>query len=73
MLAKLWKVKDYQGYTMKNKSMIDYLLYINGMKIYSKNRIELESLVKMVKICSGNIVMFQLQKCPILVIKQAKI
>ena len=39
----LRKVK--YGYMMKNKSKVNHLLYMDDLKIYAKNQMELESLM----------------------------
>ena len=68
----LRKVKS--GYMVKNKSKVNHLLYMDDLKIYAKNRMELESLMNTVRIFSDDIGMeFGLQKCAILVMKRGKI
>lgn len=67
----LRKVKS--GYLMRNKSKVNHLLYMDDLKIYAKNSMELESLINTVRIFSGDIGMeFGLQKCAILVMKRGK-
>jgi hypothetical protein len=59
---------------MKNKSKINHLLYMDDLKVYVKNNMELESLMNTVRIFSSDIGMeFGLQKCAILVMKRGKI
>jgi hypothetical protein len=62
------------GYNFKNKTKINHLLYMDDLKIYAKNRVELESLINTVRIFSEDIGMeFGLHKCAILVLKRGKV
>ena len=62
------------GYSFKKKTKINHLLYMDDLKIYAKDRKELESLINTVRIFSEDIGMeFGLQKCAILVMKRGKV
>ena len=62
------------GYCFKNLTRINHLLYMDDLKMYAKNRNELESMMNAVRIFSGDIGMqFGLDKCAILLMKRGKI
>ena len=61
-----------QGYSLsKNpKNKINYLLYMDDLKLYIKNKDEFESLVETVRIFTEDVRMSFVQKCAMLTIKR---
>jgi hypothetical protein len=61
------------GYTFKNKEKVNHLLYMDDLKLFSKSRAEVESLVHTVRIFSNDIGMqFGLDKCAVITTKRGK-
>ena len=68
----LHKVKA--GYEMSGKVKINHLLYMDDLKLYGKNKEQIESLVNTVQLLSDNIGMkFGVAKCDMLVLKRGKV
>ena len=64
-----------QGYTLSRpqSGKINHLLYMDDLKLYGKNKKELESLVQTVRIFTQDIRMkFGIQKCATVVMKRGK-
>ena len=62
------------GYKLvKNREKINHLLFMNDLKLYTKNENELDSLVQTVKIFSEDIGMqFGIQKCAMIEMKRGR-
>ena len=68
----LHKVKA--GYEMSGKVKINHLLYMDDLKLYGKNKEQIESLVNTVQLLSDDIGMkFGVAKCGMLVLKRGKV
>lgn len=68
----LHKVKA--GYEMSGKVKINHLMYIDDLKLYGKNKEQIESLVNTVQLLSDDIGMkFGVAKCGMLVLKCGKV
>ena len=63
-----------QGYSFgKGKEMLNHLLFMDDLKLYISNDNENDSLVKIVKIVSGDIGMqFGFEKCTVLKMERGK-
>ena len=62
------------GNCFKNSTRINHLLYMDDVKMYAKNRNELDSMMNTLRIFSGDIGMqFGLDKCAILLMKRGEI
>ena len=63
-----------QGYSFgKGKERVNHLLFMDDLKLYGSNDNEIESLVKVVKIVSGDTGMqFGFEKCAVLKMKRGK-
>ena len=58
----------------RSKEKIHHLLFMDDLKLYSRNKKELDSLVQTIRIFNKNIGMeFVIEKCAMLVIKKGKI
>ena len=65
--------KAKPGYKLRQGRKVNHLLYMDDLKLYGKNKAELESLVQTVKIFTDDIGMrFGLSKCATLVMKRGK-
>ena len=61
-------------YTLKNKSKLNHLLYMDDLKLYAKSQNEIESLIHTVSIFSNDIGMeFGLDKCATIKMKRGKL
>ena len=57
-----------------SKEKINHLLFMDDLKLYSRNEKELDSLVQTIRVCSKHIGMeFGIEKCAMLVIEKGKI
>ena len=57
----------------KSQEKLNHLIYMDGIKLFSKNEKELETLIKTLRILSQDIGMeFSIEKCDILVMKYDK-
>ena len=66
--------KSPLGYTYTNKTKINHLLYMDDIKLYAKNKDQLDSLTQSVRILSSDIGMkFGIEKCAVLVLKRGKV
>ena len=63
-----------QGYSFgKGKERLNHLLFMENVKLYGSNDKKINSLVKVVKIVSGDIgIQFGLDKCAVLKMKRGK-
>ena len=63
-----------QGYSFgKGKERLNHLLFMENLKLYGSNDKKINSLVKVVKIVSGDIgIQFGLGKCAVLKMKRGK-
>ena len=58
----------------KSKEKINHLLFMDDLKLYSRNERGLDSLVQTVRVFSEDIGMeFDIEKCPMLVMEKGKI
>ena len=63
-----------QGYTTKNKSKINHLLYMDDLKLYGKSQKDMETMIHTVRIFSDDIGMqFGLDKCATITLKRGKL
>ena len=71
--AVLRKMKD--GYNLgRDRGKINHLLFMDDLKLYGKDMVELDSLVQSVRVFSGDIGMeFSIEKCAVLAIKRGKV
>ena len=71
--AVLRKMKD--GYNLgRDRGKINHLLFMDDLKLYGKDMVELNSLVQSVRVFSGDIGMeFGIEKCAVLAIKRGKV
>ena len=67
--------KAKPGYEMTTeKTKVNHLMYMDDVKLYGKNRIEIESLIQTVRIYSSDISMeFGLEKCASIILKRGLI
>ena len=66
--------KTKPAYTLKNKSKLNHLLYMDDLKLYAKSQNEIESLIHTVRIFSDDIGMeFRLDKCATIKMKRGKL
>ena len=66
--------KTKPTYTLKTKSKLNHLLYMDDLKLYAKNQTEIESLIHTVRIFSDDIGMeFGLDKCATIKMKRGKL
>ena len=66
--------KATPGYTFKDKTKINHLLYMDDLKLYGKSRADLQSLIHTVRVFSNDIGMtFGLDKCALVVLERGRI
>lgn len=66
--------KVVPGYTFHDKMKVNHLLYMDDLKLYGKNRSQLNSLLETVRIYSEDIGMqFGLEKCAVIEMKRGKV
>ena len=63
-----------QGYSFgKGNERLNYLFFMDDLKLYSSNDNEIDSLVKVVKVVSGDVrIQFGFNKCAVLKMKRGK-
>jgi len=62
------------GYSMRDKSKINHLLYMDDLKVYGKSRREIETIIHTVRIFSDDIGMeFGLDKCATIMLRRGKL
>ena len=65
--------KAISGSLFKDKTKINHLLYMEDVKLFGKNKREIDSLMNTVRIFSGDICMeFGIDKCATVVLKRGK-
>ena len=66
--------KATAGYHFTDKTKVNHLLFMNDLKLYGKDKAQLESLTQIVRIFSHDIGMqFGIEKCAVLVLKRGKV